>query len=259
MHPGRAAHLPIRDRWYDLLERFPTATPELIAERRLNVRSDTKFLVAPEAALGLLHGLWPGYAMVPAPMHPLGSYHTLYFDTADLELFHRHRRGGRIRHKVRIRHYLDRKVSALEVKTRVNEMRTVKRARDRAYRDDHLSHEDRAFIVRHTGLTAPVIPQVWTRYRRLTLFGLDHNERLTVDLDLQVDMDGRSRRFESLAVIEVKQWPFHRTTPVMTALRALGSSKGWASKYCLGIAHTHPHARLAGLGRALRAFERSAA
>jgi hypothetical protein len=225
-----------------------------MAARRLEVRSDTKFVLAPRHAAELLHRLWPHYAVLPAPLRSLSAYHTLYLDTPELDLFHAHRRGRRVRHKARIRHYLDRRISVLEVKSRLSELRTVKVSRERAYRDDRLTPEDDAFIAQHTGLRQTVGPQVWTRYRRVTLYGIETRERITVDLDFQVDMGPRLRRFEGLAILEVKQWPLRRATPVMASLRAMGSGAGWASKYCIGIAHTRPDVRVAGLTSALRDF-----
>lgn len=245
--------------WRTLAGLFPQASPQVVAGRALGTRSDTKFLLTPERTVRLLTGLRPWYAVLPSALHASGEYHTLYFDTDQLDLFHAHRRGGRIRHKVRIRHYLDRKVSALEVKTRLNEMRTVKHTRGRQWRDDWLSPDDRNFIAHHSGLAPPVVPQVWTRYRRLTLFGIESEERVTLDLDFQVDMGNQVRRFSRAVLVEVKQARFQRTTPVMAELHALGARSCWASKYCLGVALTQPGVRLAGLGAALRGFAREAA
>jgi hypothetical protein len=238
-----------------VIGRFPTATADLVALRELRCRSDTKFVLAPSAVAELLHRLWPHYALLPAAAGPFGSYQTLYFDTGQLDLFHAQRRGKRLRHKVRIRHYEDRQMTSLEVKTRSSDLRTFKTWRERPYGDNQLSPDDRAFIETQTGLSQPVVPQVWTRYRRLMLLGIHSNERISLDLDLRVEMGSRARSFDQLAILEVKQWPFCRSTPVMTALRAAGSHPAWAGKYCTGIAFTHPGVRLSGLRFGLRNLE----
>jgi hypothetical protein len=91
------------------------------------------------------------------------------------------------------------------------------------------------------------------------LLGLWTNERVTIDLDLGVEMGPRKKSLPGVAIVEVKQWPYSRTTPVMSALRAAGWRAGWLSKYCAAIAFTHPGARFNDLLPGLRNLERGAA
>ena len=61
--------------------------------------------------------------------------------------------------------------------------------------------------------------------------------------------------FEGVAIVEVKQWPFSRGTPVMSALANLGIRPGWASKYCIGILSTRIGLRGNRLLPGMRALE----
>ncbi|MBN1961107.1 MAG: VTC domain-containing protein [Deltaproteobacteria bacterium] len=64
-------------------------------------------------ALAKDYGLRPGIATLWA------HYVTHYYDSPNFELFCDHRRGKRIRYKIRVRHYLDRKLSFTEIKKRI--------------------------------------------------------------------------------------------------------------------------------------------
>ena len=213
----------------------------------------------PAAALDLLSGLTRDYAVLDANGELIASYDTLYFDTPGLDFFHSHRCGRRVRHKVRIRHYPDRRISFLDVKSRRSELQSTKICRAHEYGDNQMSPGDRAFVLQHTGAQRPVSAQVWTRFSRVTLLNFAGNERVTIDLDLRVDTETRSRSFGEIAILEVKQCPSSAQTPVMTALRSAGRRPGWASKYCVGIVSTRHGVRFNNLLPGFRALERGAA
>ena len=240
---------------------FAVAPADLARERELDCRADTKFVLPPDAAAHLLRGLRDHYSILPAGGRLVAAYRTLYFDTADLELYHAHRQNRRVRHKVRIRHYHDRQLTTLEVKTRRSARQTIKARCERSYGDDQLSADEQAFVASQTGLRHLVLPQVTTDFRRVTLLGRHSNERVTIDTGL-VFAAGRDARWESeVAVVEVKQWPFSRRSAVMSALRRSGWTPSGMSKYCAAIALTRPdvpHQRFIPELRALGALPEAA-
>lgn len=85
--------LPTSGNWQDVLARFPLASGELVLSRELRSRTDSKFLVSPSSAARLLLSLTADYAVLAAGTGLIASYHTLYFDTPELDFFHAHRRG----------------------------------------------------------------------------------------------------------------------------------------------------------------------
>ena len=101
------------------------------------------------------------------------------------------------------------------------------------------------------------MPQVWTDFRRVTLLGIRTKERVTIDLELGVSKGPLERSLGGVAIVEVKQWPFSRATPVMGALRDAGRRPGWFGKYCVAIALTRPEVRLTRLIRCIRAVGRA--
>lgn len=244
------------DTWEERLCELGVAPPALVVRRDMQRRTESKFVMPERAARALVPALRREYVVLPAGAALVAAYRSLYFDTTDLALFHAHRRGRRIRSKVRIRHYPDRRVSFLEVKMRRGDGLTSKLRRPRAYGDDELSPDDRAFAQAHCATTDPLLPQARIDYRRVTLVGLAAEERVTIDFDLRVTRGAHSGRWQDLAVVEVKQSRIDRGTPSMVALRTSGWRAGSASKYCAGIVLTSPDVRanrlLGGL-RTLRA------
>jgi len=234
------------------------APADLVTRRALCHRADSKFVLSPTGAADLLGALTGDYAVLAAGEACLADYQTLYFDTADLDFFHARRCGRRVRHKVRIRHYPGRRLTLLEVKTRRNDLQTTKVIRPRRFGDNTLSPDDQAFVRLHTGLDRDVLPQVWTNYTRATLFGLHTNERVTVDLNLALTMGDQRRSFATV-IVEVKQSPFRRSTPVMALLRDAGWRPRSVSKYCAGIVYTRRSVPCNRLLPDLRALEQGGA
>ena len=228
---------------------FPIASRELARGRELQRRIDTKFLANRELLAALAAPLAGHYAV----LHGSARYRSLYFDTPDFLCFHDHRRGRRIRHKVRIRHYPDRGCSFFEIKTKRNELVTDKQRLELPYGQDNLERSHRA-LASTVGLPGDaLVPALWIEYRRLTLANLTRSERLTIDVDLEVmTLDGRRYDCGDLAVIEVKQAPFSPFTPVMRALAAAGAGERSMSKYASAIARLVPGIRCNRLLPALR-------
>ncbi len=236
------------------LDAFPRATPELLERRALLRRTDSKFLGTVEAASEVLQGLHDGYALLGD-----ARYDTLYFDTADQRCFHDHRRGRRIRHKVRIRHYDDRKLTYLEIKTRVSDLVTNKERVKLPYETNALGEPEHGFIETHTGIPgATLSPALWITYRRITLLSLHDNERFTLDLDLKVASAAARESviadLTGVVFFEIKQAPLQRDTPVMKRLRTMGLRPRSISKYCAGVIYADAqvrHNRLRPVTRAL--------
>jgi hypothetical protein len=241
----------------EILEPFSLAPPALLGVRKLLRRTDTKFAFPIDQLADLLVQLRPDYALVPAGARRLASYRTLYFDTPDLECFHAHRRGCRPRHKVRLRHYPDRRVSFFEIKTKRSEVVTQKMRTDVPYGSDQLP--DRAHdLVRAHGMTfrGPLEQQLWTNFHRLTLVGLRTKERVTIDLDLRLGQSGALIDLDGIVIAEVKQDSFCIRTPVMEVVRAAGLRPMSASKYCTAVALTREGLRFNRLLPALRMIDR---
>lgn len=245
----------------DVAARFPAASTELREGRELLRRVDTKFVCTRPVALSIVHGLLGHYAALPTPGGNLATYRSLYFDTSDLRCYHDHRRGRRLRHKVRIRHYPDRALSYLEVKTKRNEAVTDKQRRPIAFHEERLGDAERAFLAGIVDLPIDdLAPMMRIDFRRVSLVALHAAERVTIDCDLAAEtMDGARWDAGDRVVVEVKQSPFCVRTPVMGALLAHGLREQSMSKYTIATALVRPDLRRNRLLPELKAIERMTA
>jgi len=223
------------------LDRFPAEQMESYALLR---RVDTKFLYPAEELGALIQSLASHYGLLLAGKQTIASYQTLYFDTPDRDFFHQHRRGQRDRFKIRIRHYLDRELSYLEVKRKTNHNVTIKVRRKRDFLANSINGDEQSFLQDRTPCDPScIVPQVWTNFHRITLVGLSIRERLTVDLGLAFEAFHKIHGMQGLAVIEIKQPRFWARSPAMLALRARGIRPSGMSKYCTAQATLFPGLR----------------
>ncbi|MBZ0236749.1 MAG: polyphosphate polymerase domain-containing protein [Deltaproteobacteria bacterium] len=245
----------------DVATLFPAASTELRERRELLRRVDTKFVCTRPVALEVVKRLLGHYAALPTPGGNLATYRSLYFDTSDLRCYHDHRRGRRLRHKVRIRHYPDRGLSYLEVKTKRNEAITDKRRRPLAFHDETLGDDERTFLAGIVDLPVhDLVPMMRIDFRRLSLVALHSAERVTIDCDLAAEtLDGARWDAGDRVIVEVKQSPFCLRTPVMSALLAHGLRERSMSKYTIATALVRPELRRNRLLPELKAIERMTA
>ena len=239
-------------------DRFPEATPELLANRELLRRIDSKYVLPAPRLAELAANLGDGYAVLRVPTGSVAVYRSLYFDTPDLRSFHDHRRGRRIRHKIRVRHYPDREVSFLEIKTKKNEQVTDKLRLPLPFAVEQLGDPEVGFLRGSLGAVADALaPALRVEFRRVTLIGLARNERVTIDVDLEVvSLDGTRYSLGPIGIVEVKQSPFSVGTPAMRALAAAGQREQSLSKYIAAVALLFPSERKNRLLPDLRAVAR---
>jgi hypothetical protein len=230
----------------DVLEGVPfrAATSALIAERQLLRRIDSKYVVPAARVPDLLAGLEAAYAVLRVPSGNWASYRSLYLDTPYLRCFHDHRRGRRIRHKIRLRHYPDRGVSFLEVKTKRNEEVTHKHRVAVAHDHEVIRDRELAFLREHVAFADDVAPIARINYRRLSLISLNMDERVTIDIGLDVAPPmGQARPLAPFAVIEIKQARLSAGSAMRQRLVDAGHHEQSISKYCAAIATLYPGER----------------
>ncbi len=253
--------LPVSDSWEEKLVGFAHADPTLLETRALERRTVEKFIHSVESVAALLRALRLDYRVADAGHVRVATYRTLYFDTPTLELFHAHRRGVRVRHKVRVRSYPDRRVTRFEVKTRHAERLSTKETRDHLHADLGLSDGDRQLAAAQTGLTSVFLPQAFTDFHRITLVGTDAPDRVTIDFDLVVGNDADSLAIERVAIVEIKRvpGPFRGCSSLARALRDGGWRRASVSKYAAAIALLQPAISQNSMISGLRALRRVAA
>ena len=242
-----------------LLAGFAAPTEDLLGKRELLRRIDSKYLLDGARLARLLAGLDQHYVAFRVASGSIATYESLYFDTPDLVCFHDHRRGRRLRNKIRIRHYPDREVSYLEIKAKRTEVLTHKHRLKIPFRSENIGDAELAFLRAHLGPVADLLrPELRINYRRIGLLALGSSERVTIDLDLTfIAMDGTTHQVGDAIVLEVKQSATSRSTPIARSLAAIGAREQSLSKYTTAIALTRPEVRNNRLRLTLRALERT--
>lgn len=252
------------------LSALEPATTALLERRILLSRCDSKFVTSVDRVAEVVAAAAGDYAALPGATTPAADYRTLYYDTPGGRCYHDHRRGRRPRHKVRARHYRDRDLAFFEIKTR-RSRRTTKLRSPTDVGQWRLDDSARAAVVERCDLPAEqLVPSAATAFRRATLLGLHTDERITVDLDVELCSwepgtrswswpardEGRRELLSGVAIVEVKQGRRDRETPFMRALRARGLRPTSMSKYCTAIALVRGDVPVNRLLPTLRALER---
>lgn len=219
------------------LTRFEVAAPDLLERRQLLRRADTKFLVKPSELVTITEGIVGDYAVVAVGASNVARYSNLYFDTAEQQCFHDHRRGRRVRHKIRIRHYPDRELTFLEIKTRRNDLLTDKARLRVAHRCNALDPAMIEFLRDRCPFAGSLVPTIAIDYQRIMLVGLSSEERVTIDLGISVD-GNQQLALGAVAIVEVKQPSRSLMTPVMRTLRDAGVRACSISKYVAALSAT---------------------
>lgn len=184
----------------------------------LQDRIDTKYLLTEAQALTIFDRLTDRYKVLEVEGYRGGHYRTLYFDTPAFSMFYAHHTGLRPRHKVRIRSYVDSRISFLEVKRKTNRNRTVK-SRIPIEAAPTFDARAAAFLATQCPYNpADLIPRIYNEFLRVTLVGVQHLERLTLDFCISLGFDDVRFDLPGLVVVEVKQLKYSAQTGIFHQL-----------------------------------------
>lgn len=231
--------------------RFQPITLDEMSGIRLMNRTDTKFVASTAQLLKLLEMAEADYLAQEIDGRRLMDYATLYFDTPDYTFYTLHHDGHTHRQKVRVRSYVDSRLSFLEVKTKDNHGRTHKKrigadAMANEWTDALSADDTRTDFLQHNVGVQPSLldAKVENRFLRLTLVNRAKTERLTIDTELTFHnlQTGRSLKLDGLAIVELKR-DGRKESPILEMLRRLHVHPCGFSKYCMGLALTDPTLR----------------
>jgi len=214
----------------------PVTLADLDAVALLN-RVDTKFVLTVPRLVALLPSLADEYRVLDIDGRRLHQYRTLYFDTPDFA-FYRHHRVGRLdRHKVRSRAYVDSGLTFFEIKAKTSDRRTVKHRLVTPTFLEELVPDANAFLRTHLPATnRSLIPVLQNNFWRVTLVGRRSTERLTLDVSVQFECDGRTATVPGIAIAELKQSDPEQPSPFRELMQLAQVPATSFSKYCVGVA-----------------------
>lgn len=219
----------------------PISLDEMKKVRLMN-RTDIKYVTTVPRFEALLQEAKAVYFVQSANGQFIMPYYTLYYDTADFDMYREHLRGRKKRQKIRIRSYEASKQSFLEVKNKNNKGRTDK-IRMPVHPDESTGFEE--FITAHSDYPfATLFRRIENRFSRITLVNRNFTERLTIDMQLRFHnlVTDQVCSMDELVVIELKR-AGNIYSPITEMLHRLHIPPAKFSKYCMGMALTDAHLR----------------
>ena len=237
--------LPVADwGWYTdwpelttLVDNFgPIGLDEMDSVALLD-RRDIKFLMPLRQLFDVLATVQENYWILSVQDQRFNHYRTMYFDTSEFELYHRHVQGCLDRYKVRSREYIDSGLSFLEVKHKTNKGRTIKERLNTSQFLDNLNPSVESWLQGVYPFEIQKLhPVIWNTFNRLTLINKRSCERVTLDLDLTFYDEDKAIPMDGITIAEVKLPSSDQASPFLEVMRSKRIHSQGFSKFCIGIA-----------------------
>ena len=211
-------------------------------------RIDTKYIASVDALMEILRRAKDNYCIQVVDDKPISSYDTIYFDTNDLEMYHRHHNRVLSRKKVRMRNYLDTGDCFFEIKHKNNKGRVNKKRIQlpiKNFDESTLDFDSIAFLAQQTAYKEfDLFPQLRTQFDRITLVNKEKTERLTIDVNLRFENRQTTivHELSDIMIIELKQ-DSSQSSMMKSILMDLRIKPERISKYCIGTILTNPAAK----------------
>jgi hypothetical protein len=223
------------------LELFePIGLQDMDSVKLMN-RTDTKFLFHISRFPLILKDLQKEYMILEISGKRICNYQTLYYDTDNLDLYMKHHNGRLNRYKVRCRKYVESNINFFEIKFKNNKSRTIKKRIKLENIEEILSSEAAAFLRKTSNIDANQLkPVCWINYSRITLVNKNFQERLTLDVNLEMKAGENQKHFETLVIAELKQDKTKEKSPFIKVMQNYRIKRNSISKYCYGITQLFP-------------------
>jgi len=236
----------------------PITLDEMSGVKLMN-RIDTKYLVTEGQLRDILLGIRDSYFAQEVEGKRLSPYSTVYYDTPDLKMYLIHHDRHLVRDKVRVRTYVDSKLTFCEVKHKSNKGRTKKKRIPVEPIPNIIDNpEVVAFLAEKQPYdVASLSPHLVTIFDRITLVNYDKTERLTIDCNLRFEnlRNGAKASVAPLAVLELKQ-DGRAKSLFKDVLFDLRIHPFKVSKYCIGTCLTRPDTKQNRFKKKLRRIEK---
>jgi len=224
-----------------ILTSFDSISLDKIGGDALQDRKDMKYLLPASQVLTWIADLRTAYYAFKHCGDFIQPYRTLYFDSAHYKFYFDHHNGVAERYKIRAREYVLSQASYLEIKHKTGNGRTIKHR----YKTKQLETTPAAFPHDFLEENFPyphlrLEPSLWSRFQRVTFVNKADHERVTLDFGLEFYAADVYIPLTGFVIAEVKQNRSTRETKFARQLKSLLVRPTSFSKYCVGIALTHP-------------------
>ena len=222
---------------------MPTITLDEMSAIKLMNRVDTKYVMRESQLDEMLRMATAEYSVQVIGDVRACRYTTLYYDTADYDMYTRHHNQQLVRQKIRTRRYEESAQCFIEVKNKTNKGRTKKKRiviPESAFEQFAQNAEAERFLRERANYQPEdITPAMTTTFERITLVNKAHTERLTIDLNLRFCNVRKQTtgEMEGLVIVELKQDGMY-FSPMKEILQRLRVKPFKVSKYCLGTVLT---------------------
>ncbi len=227
-------------------DRFDAALPDHLkafksfglseADYAFHDRKDSKFILKKDQLALLLELLQASFCILKIEDVYLQAYESLYFDTAQFDLYKLHHNAVLKRFKVRERSYLSTGERFLEVKLKSSKARTQKIRMPLKGSEPELKTSFLKASLKEAYETFQA--SLLTRYQRISLMKHQQDQRLTIDLGLELSDPLEKRSFDlgQIVIVELKEERHASKASFEMVRRQLGLQESSFSKYCVGCA-----------------------
>jgi hypothetical protein len=220
----------------ETLEGIPLSKMDDVA---LQKRIDTKFVLSISKLPAILHSIKDHYDVLEIRGQRLMNYKSLYFDTPQKKFYLDHHNGKIKTTKVRTRQYVDSNAHFFEIKMKDGRGNTRKKRIPISDIESVRGPKTQKFIKKISKKHYDLQPVMWTLFKRLTLVSKTDLERITIDIDLSFEFDGKQKLLSDLSVIEVKQANLDRNSKLFQTMKAYNVHSTGFSKYCVGMTYIY--------------------
>ena len=223
----------------EILQSYKPITLEEIDTINLMDRIDTKFIVPISILYDLLEVV-SDYYVLEINGFRNSLYDTTYFDTINYDMFMDHAYDIENRQKIRVRKYLCNDLKFLEIKTKVDEGRTLKK-RIKVKHKGLKRKKNQEFIKEHSKYDLSVLQKsLRTKFERFTLVNPEKTERITIDTSLHFINKKMNKEVyvEDVAILELKRNK-KQDSRIKAFLDEHDIKSIGFSKYCFGMCLTN--------------------
>ena len=227
----------------DSLRNFGKISLAEIQKASLLRRRDSKFIFSADKVPAILSSLKSDYRVLEIEDKHIHNYHTTYYDTSDLTMYHKHHRGMVNRHKIRFRKYKTSDLVFLEVKLKDSRGITTKNRMKVENGENIILSKEEEFLATHTPFqNKDISPVLENRFNRITLVHHGQKERITIDFQLEFSKPGKKDplTIPGIAIAEIKYEQKLADSVFVKCLRTNHIHPRRFSKYCTGMAMLNP-------------------
>jgi hypothetical protein len=223
-----------------LLNKFTSIDLDGMENYTLMKRAETKFLMNYSQFVHFIEACDDRFFILEIDAKRTHHYSSRYFDTDQLKSYYDHHSGKVKRYKVRFRKYDSSAACFVEFKQKTAKGVTLKQRCVSTWKKE-LGQEDLSYLktLQKSISFDKFKSSLSNDFDRITLLDKENSERMTFDLNLKFNHQGKVQDISKVVIVELKQEK-KGISAFSNLLSKQGIKSTSFSKYCTGIALLNP-------------------